>query len=78
MYKRQDIEEFIDLRKNTGDDRRRCHDLHTAVWCPDEFFFRIENDDWWYLFSPNETPLLYETYGKEFCGHYKDLSLIHI
>lgn len=65
-----DIEEFIDLRKNTGDERRRCHDLHTAVWCSDEFMRRIENDEDWYLFSPNETKELYKTYGEEFSKYY--------
>lgn len=61
-----DIEEFIELRKNTGDDRRRTHDMHTANWIPDLFMKRmIENKDWT-LFSPNETPDLHELYGDAF------------
>lgn len=65
-----DVEDFIDLRKNTGDERRRCHDLHTAIDFPDEFFLRLENNDDWYLFSPNETPELYLSFGKEFSKYY--------
>lgn len=67
-----DIEDFIDLRKNTGDDRRRCHDLHTAIDFPDEFFKRLANNDDWYLFSPNETPELYKSYGSKFSENYKN------
>lgn len=61
-----DIEEFLDLRKNTGDDRRRTHDMNTANWIPDLFMKRVfENNDWT-LFSPEETPDLHDTYGAEF------------
>ena len=51
-----DIEEFLDLRKNTGDDRRRTHDMNTANWVPDEFLRRVEADGQWTLFSPDEVP----------------------
>jgi len=61
-----DIEEFLELRKNTGDDRRRTHDMNTANWIPDLFMKRvIENKDWT-LFSPNETPDLHDLYGNAF------------
>ncbi len=61
-----DVEEFLDLRKNTGDDRRRTHDMHTANWIPDLFMKRVlENKDW-SLFSPDETPDLHDLVGKEF------------
>ncbi len=62
-----DIEEFLDLRKNTGDDRRRTHDMNTANWVPDLFMERIEEDGNWTLFSPDEVPDLHDLYGKAFC-----------
>lgn len=61
-----DIEEFMDLRKNTGDDRRRCHDINTANWIPDLFMKRVHEQGEWSLFSPNEVPDLHDKYGKEF------------
>jgi len=61
-----DIEEFLELRKNTGDERRRAHDMNTANWIPDLFMKRVFNDQDWTLFSPNNTPDLHEIYGKEF------------
>ncbi len=61
-----DIEEFLDLRKNTGDDRRRTHDMNTANWIPDLFMKRVHEDASWTLFSPDETPDLHELYGFEF------------
>ena len=61
-----DIEEFLDLRKNTGDDRRRTHDMNTANWIPDLFMKRVAEDKEWTLFSPNETPDLHELCGKKF------------
>ena len=61
-----DIEEFLDLRKNTGDDRRRTHDMNTANWIPDLFMKRVAEDQEWTLFSPNETPDLHELCGKKF------------
>ena len=56
-----DIEEFLDLRKNTGDDRRRTHDMNTASWVPDLFMQRVEADGEWTLFSPDETPDLHDS-----------------
>jgi ribonucleoside-diphosphate reductase alpha chain len=61
-----DIEEYLELRKNTGDDRRRCHDMNTANWIPDLFLKRVEQNGTWTLFSPNETPDLHDLYGKAF------------
>jgi ribonucleoside-diphosphate reductase alpha chain len=61
-----DIEEFLDLRKNTGDDRRRTHDMNTANWIPDLFVQRVFEDKEWTLFSPDETPDLHDLYGKSF------------
>jgi ribonucleoside-diphosphate reductase alpha chain len=65
-----DIEEFLDLRKNTGDDRRRTHDMNTANWVPDLFMQRVELDAEWTLFSPDETPDLHDHYGKAFAERY--------
>ncbi len=65
-----DIEEFLDLRKNTGDDRRRTHDMNTANWIPDLFMERVEEDGGWTLFSPNEVPDLHDLYGKAFAERY--------
>ncbi len=65
-----DIEEFLDCRKNTGDDRRRTHDMNTANWIPDLFMERVYTDEEWTLFSPDETPELHETFGDEFKQHY--------
>ncbi len=61
-----DIEEFLDLRKNTGDDRRRTHDMNTANWIPDLFMQRVAEDGQWTLFSPEETPDLHDLYGAAF------------
>lgn len=61
-----DFEDFLDLRKTTGDHRRRAHDLHIAVWMNDLFMFRVMNDEVWSMFSPDETPDLHSLYGKEF------------
>jgi ribonucleoside-diphosphate reductase alpha chain len=65
-----DIEEFLDLRKNTGDDRRRTHDMNTANWVPDLFMERVEADGAWTLFSPDEVPDLHDLYGEAFAGRY--------
>ncbi|MES1953266.1 ribonucleoside-diphosphate reductase subunit alpha [Salinisphaera hydrothermalis] len=62
----KDIEEFLDLRKNTGDDRRRTHDMNTANWIPDLFVKRVLNDEPWTLFSPNDVPDLHDLTGKAF------------
>jgi len=61
-----DIEEFLELRKNTGDDRRRTHDMNTANWIPDLFMKRVMENGEWTLFSPNEVPDLHDKYGREF------------
>ncbi|MFT5321740.1 MAG: ribonucleoside-diphosphate reductase alpha chain [Pseudohongiellaceae bacterium] len=65
-----DIEEFLELRKNTGDDRRRAHDMNTANWVPDLFMKRVFEDQEWTLFSPNEVPDLHELHGKAFEERY--------
>ena len=65
-----DVEEFLDLRKNTGDDRRRTHDMNTASWVPDLFLERVEADGPWTLFSPDEVPELHDLYGKAFAERY--------
>jgi len=65
-----DIEEFLDLRKNTGDERRRTHDMNTANWVPDLFMQRVEEQGTWTLFSPNEVPDLHDLYGRAFADRY--------
>ena len=67
-----DIEEFLELRKNTGDDRRRTHDMNTANWIPDLFMKRVFEDGDWTLFSPNEVPDLHDLYGKAFEDRYTE------
>ncbi|MGO4571231.1 ribonucleoside-diphosphate reductase subunit alpha [Microvirga sp. 2TAF3] len=66
-----DIEEFLDLRKNTGDDRRRTHDMNTANWVPDLFMQRVADDADWTLFSPDEVPQLHDLYGSVFAQAYR-------
>ena len=66
-----DIEEFVELRKNTGDDRRRTHDMNTANWIPDLFMKRVFDDGDWTLFSPNDAPDLHDLYGKAFEERYQ-------
>ena len=61
-----DIEEFLELRKNTGDDRRRTHDMNTANWIPDLFMKRVMQNGEWTLFSPSDAPDLHEKFGKAF------------
>ena len=65
-----DIEDFLELRKNTGDDRRRCHDMNTANWIPDLFMKRMEERGTWTLFRSNEVPDLHDLYGKAFEQRY--------
>ena len=65
-----DIEEFLDLRKNTGDDRRRTHDMNTANWIPDLFMQRVSEGGGWTLFSPDDTTDLHDLYGEEFSQRY--------
>ncbi len=66
-----DIEDFLDLRRNTGDERRRTHDMDTANWIPDLFMKRVIEDAQWTLFSPEEVPDLHELYGRAFEERYK-------
>ncbi|NEX64433.1 ribonucleoside-diphosphate reductase subunit alpha [Noviherbaspirillum sp. 17J57-3] len=61
-----DIEEFLDLRKNTGDDRRRTHDMNTANWIPDLFMKRVMEKGEWTLFSPSDVPDLHDKFGRAF------------
>jgi ribonucleoside-diphosphate reductase alpha chain len=61
-----DIEEFLELRKNTGDDRRRTHDMNTATWVPDLFMKRVMEGGDWTLFSPSDVPDLHEKFGQAF------------
>jgi len=66
-----DIEEFLELRKNTGDDRRRTHDMNTANWVPDLFMKRVAEEGDWTLFSPNDTPDLHDLTGTAFEERYR-------
>lgn len=61
-----DFEDFLELRRNTGDERRRTHDMNTAAWVPDLFMKRVIADSDWTFFSPHETPELHHIYGKKF------------
>ena len=67
-----DVEEFLDLRKNTGDDRRRTHDMNTANWVPDLFMKRVELSANWTLFSPGEAPDLHDLTGLAFEKRYEE------
>lgn len=67
-----DIEDFLELRKNTGDERRRTHDMNTANWIPDLFMKRVAADQEWTLFSPDETPDLHDLTGQAFEARYAE------
>jgi ribonucleoside-diphosphate reductase alpha chain len=67
-----DFPAFLDLKRNTGDERRRTHEMNTAAWVPDLFMKRVENDERWTLFSPDVTPDLHGTYGEEFEQRYRE------
>ncbi|WP_350274574.1 ribonucleoside-diphosphate reductase subunit alpha [Kribbella sp. HUAS MG21] len=67
-----DVEEFLELRKNTGDERRRTHDMNTANWVPDLFLQRVEAGGDWTLFSPDEVPDLHDLYGAAFATAYRE------
>lgn len=67
-----DFEDFLNLRRNTGDDRLRCHDMNTASWVPDEFMRRVQNEDAWYFFDPREANL-HDCFGVEFDKKYNEL-----
>jgi ribonucleoside-diphosphate reductase alpha chain len=66
-----DIEEFLDLKKNTGDERRRCHDMNTANWIPDLFLRKVQANENWYLFSPSDASDLHHFCGNDFDKAYK-------
>ena len=73
-----DFEDFLNLRRNTGDDRLRCHDMNTASWVPDEFMRRVEREDVWYFFDPKDTEdengkTLHDCFGSEFDTRYDEL-----
>jgi ribonucleoside-diphosphate reductase alpha chain len=68
----RDVEEFLELRKNTGDDRRRTHDMNTALWIPDLFMKRVLEEGEWTLFSPEEAPGLHDQFGKAFETLYQE------
>ena len=67
-----DIEEFLELRKNTGDERRRAHDMNTANWIPDLFMKRVFNDKEWTLFTPDTVPELHDLHGSAFEKKYEE------
>lgn len=66
-----EVEDFVDLRRNTGDERRRIHDMNTANWVPDLFMKRVIDNKEWTLFSPDEVPDLHGLYGKKFEERYE-------
>ena len=66
------MKNFLNLRKNTGDDRLRCHDMNTASWIPDEFMRRVQNEQDWYFFDPKDTDL-HNCFGKKFDKKYNQL-----
>ena len=73
-----DFEDFLNLRRNTGDDRLRCHDMNTAAWIPDEFMRRVKGEQDWYFFDPKDTTCkdgktLHDYFGKEFDTRYSEL-----
>lgn len=73
-----DFEDFLNLRRNTGDERLRCHDMNTASWIPDEFMRRVQREDVWYFFDPKDTEDengigLHNCFGKEFDNRYNKL-----
>lgn len=72
-----DYEDFLNLRRNTGDDRLRCHDMNTASWIPDEFMRRVKTEKDWYFFDPSEMvyddgKTLHDYFGKDFDDRYED------
>lgn len=67
-----EIEDFLNLKRNTGDERRRTHDMNTANWIPDLFMKRVINNKKWTLFSPHDVPDLHDLYGKKFEKRYEE------
>ena len=72
-----DIRDFLELRRNTGDERRRTHDMNTAVWVPDLFMKRVEGRGHWTLFRSSQTPELHELYGAAFERRYEERERMH-
>ena len=68
-----DFEDFLNLRRNTGDDRLRCHDMNTASWVPDLFMQKVKNNEQWYMFCPSDCKDLHETFGQEFEKVYSEM-----
>ncbi|MBD36312.1 MAG: ribonucleoside-diphosphate reductase subunit alpha [Actinobacteria bacterium] len=66
-----DYEDFLNLRRNTGDDRLRCHDMNTASWIPDIFMRKVKEDADWYMFNPSECPDLHDLFGQKFDERYE-------
>ena len=66
-----DYEDFLNLRRNTGDDRLRCHDMNTASWIPDIFMRKVQKQEDWYMFNPSECPELHDLFGEKFDKKYK-------
>ncbi len=66
-----DVDDFLEIRKNTGDERRRCHDMNTALWISDLFMKQVKADSDWYLFTPSDVPDLHDLYGNEFEKRYR-------
>ena len=67
-----DVEDFLELRKNTGDERRRTHDMNTANWIPDLFMKRVMQNAHWTLFNPSDCPDLHDLYGRAFEEKYTE------
>ena len=65
-----DFEAFLNLRRNTGDERLRCHDMNTASWIPDLFMRKVQADEDWYMFDPSECPDLHDIFGEKFDKRY--------
>lgn len=70
-----DVMDFLELRRSTGDERRRTHDMHTANWIPDAFMRAVRDDLDWYLFSPSDCPKLHSTFGEAFDREYESCVL---
>jgi len=68
-----DFEDFLNLRRNTGDERLRCHDMNTAAWIPDLFMQKVQNDEDWYMFCPSESRDLHEAFGDCFTNVYEQM-----
>ena len=66
-----DYEDFLNLRRNTGDERLRCHDMNTASWIPDIFMRKVQKEEDWYMFNPSECPELHDLFGDKFDKKYK-------